>query len=235
MENLSLIKNEVFKNIDKNKINAIVLYGSRSRGDYSNNSDYDINVYLNNNNKAYDKSLSIPEKDIWINIINKKQFQELKSKGHSFLYCAFRDGKTIYQNKDWFDKTKPEVLKIKPTKKIIELYLSSALEMLDYLIKGKLRHSLDYEEGKVIANKIGFAILMKDNIYPISPHTVKKELINQDNKNKEIAKTIEYLQKIYYNNKEPKKEKYIQELIKIYQFTKQYASKNFPNILRHLS
>ncbi|MBS3081758.1 hypothetical protein J4416_02350 [Candidatus Pacearchaeota archaeon] len=34
MENLSLIKKEVFKNINKNKINAIVIYGSRSRGDY---------------------------------------------------------------------------------------------------------------------------------------------------------------------------------------------------------
>jgi len=44
-----------------------------------------------------------------------------------------------------------------------------------------------------------------------------------------------YLQKIYYDNKEPKKEKYIEELTKIYQFTKQYASVNFPNVLRHLT
>ena len=51
MDNLSLIKSKVFKSIDKNKINAIIIYGSRSRGDYNENSDYDINVYLNHTNK----------------------------------------------------------------------------------------------------------------------------------------------------------------------------------------
>ena len=97
MDNLSLIKSKVFKSIDKNKINAIIIYGSRSRGDYNENSDYDIDVYLNHTNKKENnRSLNIPEKEIWINIIDKKQFEELKFKGHPFLYCAFRDGKPLY-------------------------------------------------------------------------------------------------------------------------------------------
>ena len=108
-------------------------------------------------------------------------------------------------------------------------------EYLTEKINKKFHSSLIYEDAKVVANKLGFAMLMKNNIYPISPHTLKKELIQNNNKNKEIAQTIEYLQKTYYYNKEPKKEKYNKELIKIYQFTKRYASTNFPHVLRLLS
>lgn len=235
----NLIKDKVFKNINKKEINAIVLYGSRSRGDYYEDSDYDLNVYLNNNSSKESREvLNIPEKEIWISIINKRQFKELKSKGHPFLYCAFRDGKSIYQKNKWFDKLKPEILKLKPSKKIIFYYLSSALEISEYLtekIKKRFYSSLVYEDSKVVANKLGFAMLMKKNIYPTSPHTLKRELIKSNNKNKKIANTIEYLQKVYYNNKKPKIKKYRKELNRIHSFMKKYVSTNFKNNLRHLS
>ncbi|MCX6748420.1 MAG: nucleotidyltransferase domain-containing protein [Candidatus Pacearchaeota archaeon] len=141
----NLILKTIFKVYKRTQINAIVLIGSRARGDYNKNSDYDIEVYLRRVKLKFDsKTPSLYEKNVFINYTDSRNFKELVRKGHSFLYCSFRDGIPLYQQKCWFDKNKKRVLKLKPKKETIAFYLESCLERLINLSKRRLFY-LDYE------------------------------------------------------------------------------------------
>ena len=232
MEILNQIKSHILSSYKKKEINAIVLHGSRARGDSQKDSDYDVNVYLQNN-KA-EKSLNMPEKDIYIDCVNADQFAELKKKAHPFLYCCFRDGISLYQKNLWFNKTKEKILKLNPKKEIIYHYLLSSFALLKRINKRKEIY-LDYEDGKIAANQLGFALLMNNRIYPKTPHSLKKEIIRLNKKYKKIAEAISYVQNKYYYNKKSKIKEYKTKIKILYSFTKNYIKRSFPEKLKDIS
>ncbi|MBS3099990.1 nucleotidyltransferase domain-containing protein, partial [Candidatus Pacearchaeota archaeon] len=84
------IINKIFKKCGKKTIKAIVLFGSRARGDFNDDSDYDINVFTKR--KIVDDTLSDFKHEIHVDFIDNKRFSEFKKFGHPFLHCCFRDG-----------------------------------------------------------------------------------------------------------------------------------------------
>ncbi|HLC31345.1 MAG TPA: nucleotidyltransferase domain-containing protein [Candidatus Nanoarchaeia archaeon] len=79
-------------------IQAIVLFGSRGRGDYNKDSDYDINVFAIKKkvkNKFCHIGMNINQ-EVNTDIIDKEEWSYLKTKAHPFLYCCFRDGKVLW-------------------------------------------------------------------------------------------------------------------------------------------
>lgn len=233
MNKIEIALKKIYSSYSKKQIKAVVLFGSRARKDFNKNSDYDIEVFLNLSKEKKNKYNNFDEK-FSIDYISTIKFKDFEEKGHSFLYCAFRDGLCIYQKNKWFDRMKPKIMKLHPSTKITSHYLESCLERL--LMLNRQHHNLHYDsdEGKMAANQLGFGILMKNGIYPLSPHTIKIELINLNKKYKKLAEAIFYLQEVYYQNKNPKQETY-QKMVKILiKFTKQYLKEYFPKNLKNI-
>ena len=224
----------IFNKINKKNIKAIVLFGSRARGDYNKKSDYDINVFTSRIYKRLASGLSDYSKGIFVNIVCPKELKEKLDKGHSFAYCTFRDGIPLYQKKSWFNKTKPEILKLKPSKEIISLYLESSLSKLISSRKHKVSAYFEYEDNKVAVNQLGFAILMAEGSYPKSPHTITRELKETNEKYKELARAIEYIQNTYYLSKIPRRKKYFNNIYFLVNFAKRYVKQKFPEVLERV-
>ena len=125
---------------------------------------------------------------------------------------------------------------MKPKKKISRYYFRRGLEGLRatkwrilYNKKANLPiMHLEIEDAKVAANQIGFAFIMFHKKYPISPHTLKKEIISLDKKYKEMGEAINYLQEVYYLNKKPRIESYYKKIRFLYTFSKNFVKKQFP-------
>lgn len=228
-----LILTRIFSIYPKKYVNAVVLFGSRARSDFYKDSDYDIKVYINCKIKNQKENMLDPKKNIYIDFDAPSDYRLLKNKGHPWIYCTFRDGIPLYQKNEWFDKNKIDVLKIKPTKEVIFFYLDACLRMLKMMLRRRFIY-LDYEEGKRIANQLGFAILMNNNIYPISPHTLKKELVKLSPRYKKLAETIYYIQEVYYKCKKPQKSFYKNKIKILKAFTNRYVIKNFPDLGRNI-
>lgn len=225
---VKLVKKKVFSLYYKKEVNAIVLFGSRARGDFDEDSDYDINVFVDKT-KDYGKNLLFRNKEIYIDFINKKKFRYLFDKSHSHLYCTFRDGIIIYQRNKWFDNIKNDILKLKPSKEMVLLYLDSSFRALCMLKRSKKFGYYDAENGKIASNQIGFAIMMHNKKYPKSPHTLSKEILFINNRYKVLIKTIFYLQETYYSCKNRKISVYFKKIDYLFNFVKSYIIKNFPN------
>jgi len=227
---------QVFKNCKKRNIRAIVLFGSRARGDHRKNSDYDINVFLKRNIKKHKIPSYNFDEEIFINYVSPKEFRYQRESMHSFLYCTFRDGIPIYQEKRWFDKNKSSVLKLKPSKKTAINYIKRSAEGFFNIKRFNFSNTLLYEDAKVCSNQLGFGILMNNQIYPISPHTLKRELINLNKKYKSLAQKIEYLQEIYYNNRHPKIKNFKSSVKKLEKvsigYLKKYSLKNYKEVIK---
>lgn len=208
------IKRKIFSVFDPKNVKAIVLFGSRARGDYNNDSDYDINVFLDKNyNNFLDKKISGLNDKVYISLITPKDFKYLRKKAHPFLYCVFRDGIPLYQRNSWFERVKRELINLKPLKETAKKYIISSTEILTSLNKKRVGLSSFYvEEGKMAANKLGFGILMLHKIYPKSPHTLSKQLVSLDKRYKNLAKIIKYLQDKYYQNAKLKERIYYKKL-----------------------
>ncbi len=210
----SNIKRNIFSRFNPKNVNAIVLFGSRARGEHNKNSDYDVNVFLNKNYKnLFKKRYNDFYNNVYVDFITPHHFTDLKEKAHSFLYCTFRDGIPLYQKNKWFEKTKQRLTNLKPSKETAREYISSSIEILTHLKKiGRLCSSLHCEDGKIVANKIGFGILMDNGIYPVSPHTLTKQLISLNKRYEKIARIIKYLQDKYYKKPILKQKIYIKKI-----------------------
>ena len=221
----SSIKRRVFSKFNPENVNAIVLFGSRARGDHNKDSDYDINVFLNKNYKnLFKKRYYNFYNKAYVDFIIPDHFADLKEKAHSFLYCAFRDGIPLYQKNKWFQKTKQKIINLKPSKETARKYISSSIETLSVIKKGGIY--LNYEDGKVAANKIGFGILMNNGIYPTSPHTLTGQLISLNKRYEKIAKIIKYLQDKYYKKSKFKHGTYIKKIGMLREFSIDYLKLN---------
>ena len=117
---------------------------------------------------------------------------------------------------------------MKPSKELAAHYIQSSLENLFWLRKHKYASCLDYEDRKVAANKLGFGILMDHGIYPVSPHTLKDELIKLNKKYKRFADNAGYFQEAYYKNKKCQQGTCKKRMSSIIAFSKNYLMKNFP-------
>lgn len=242
---ISKLKKAIFSELNKEKINAIVFFGSRARGDHTEDSDYDINVFFTTKKRdlwgirSFDKI----DSKFQIHIINPSLFKEMKEKSLPFIYCSFRDGVPLYQKNKWFDKTKEEILKLKPRKKAAGEYLERGMQFLantrwHILQNKKFRLPVDVlerEDGKVAANHIGFGLSMFHGKFPRSPHSLKKELAEIDKSYNKIVNSITYLQRAYYENTDPKLKSYIGHLDNLYSFSKNLVKKYFPEEYKEIT
>lgn len=236
---VSLLKKSIFSNISKKDIKAIVLFGSRARGDFTSDSDYDVNVYLTRKKKnAWRIRVEGFEEEFQVNIIDKSRFEAMKEEAHPFLYCAFRDGISLYQEGRWFERTRPDILAMRPGKEIVRDYFTRALHTLAFLQHRLHTHyeilhfSLEIEDGKVAANQAGFALMMYHGMYPRSPHTLKRELSALGSRYRKLADTISYLQQAYYTSRETRFSVYKSRINGLYSFTKRFVRKRFPAVYR---
>lgn len=103
------LKKKIFSKIKKDDIHAIILFGSRARGDSNKDSDYDVNVYLKGNRKNLWK-LRFEDlgDEFQVNVVDKKTFFKMKKDTHPFVTCAFRDGIPIYNNFKRSSRLRPD-------------------------------------------------------------------------------------------------------------------------------
>mgnify|MGYP001600203780 CR=1 FL=1 len=233
-EEIALLKRKIFLKLGKDNIRAIVFFGSRARGDYREDSDYDINVYLTHRKNTWGIGFN-NFINYQINIIDTIRFRDMKKEAHPFLYCTFRDGIPLYQKDKWFDKTRKSILLMSPTSKIVKEYFRRGLGQLCSLYWRLGRDKKDffplidlhYEDGKVAANHIGFGLVMFYKKYPKSPRTLGQEIIRLNKGYKRLALTIKYLQRAYYESASSSKRVYMQNVQNLYLFTKRFVQKNF--------
>ncbi len=223
---------EVFSQHKKKNLLAIILFGSRARGDFREDSDYDICVYLKNKEINFTKSFSELNYNgypITITFIDKKNFNHLYEKRHPHLYCTFRDGLAIYQKDEWFDKLKPEIINFKPSKKTSFNYICSSRNIFKFTID---KNIYDYEETKKAANLLGFGIMMFHGKYPLSPHNLSQELKQYNENYKDLVRHIQHIQNRHYKNEKvgnEKHEKYFESLKYLYEFATNFLEINYPN------
>lgn len=237
---IQLLKKAIFSRVKKRDVRAIVLFGSRARGDFTEHSDYDINVYLARRTKQawrlrFDR---LPEA-FHVHCIDAAQFKEMERERHPFVYCTFRDGIPLYQAKQWFDKTKQHVLAMKPTEKIVRWYFRRGLELAIFIHAQVLRNreyplplTLEIEDGKVAANKLGFALVMHHGFYPRSPHTLRREIRGIGERYTRAADAIAYLQEAWYANRQPRVCVYLREIEVLQRFARQFMRREFPEEYR---
>jgi len=114
----------------------------------------------------------------------------------------------------------------------VKHYITRSLEGL--LQNRKRMRYLYYEDYKVAANQLGFAVLMNNCIYPTSPHTLKKELIKLNKKYTNIATIIFYVQETYYKSEKRKEKLYSKKIHSLRIGAKNYMKKHFPAELKKI-
>lgn len=205
-------------------INAIVLCGSRARGDFKRDSDYDLSIF-HKGRKAEERIKKVFKEIsplIEIRLVNKKRFDYYLERHHPFLYCPFRDGKALYQKQKWFDEKKLEIMKLEPKRETALNYITNSIKVLSLF--NLLKDPIYFEEGKKAANLLGFGILMYQGIFPLSPHSLPKQLKHVGFYS--IGKTIRYVQNRYYKNNTSKiTKKYIRSINEMKSFASKFLQK----------
>tara|TARA_Y100000310_G_scaffold203351_1_gene203570 strand:+ start:3743 stop:4519 length:777 start_codon:yes stop_codon:yes gene_type:complete len=185
--NLSNICQNLAKR-DKNVL-SVILSGSRARGDYRENSDYDLTFVTKSPIKNYDEELTIEhnyknkisektkiDRDlIQVSVWSFNGFKKEYKRGNSFVYCALRDGKILF--------SRSKINFKKPTN-----FRQYALDRLDLAkrniedIKFSLKYykeptprSRELEDLGYISMHLCWAVCMFNNHCPISKYTVLKE------------------------------------------------------------
>ncbi len=184
-----MLLSKACQDISKNNkdILSVILMGSRARGDFNENSDYDLmfitkrgkkyELERNYENLIYKKTKIKNSIDIHLWPINR--FKEEYKKGNSFIYCALRDGKKLYFKLS-LDLDLPSC-KIAGKERI-----NLAKENLNFLrfhlkfMEKKHRinkrfFGLELEELGYCAMHLCWAVCMLNNFCPISKYTVLNE------------------------------------------------------------
>jgi len=202
--NLSNICQKLAKR-DKNVL-SVILSGSRARGDYRKNSDYDLTFITKSPIKDYNEELEIEENYknkisektkidrelIQVSVWSFNGFKKEYKRGNSFVYCALRDGKILF--------SRSKINFKKPVN-----FQEYALDRLDLAkrniedIKFSLKcfkeptpRSRELEDLGYISMHLCWAVCMINNHCPISKHTVLKECAKYFTVNE-----LRYLKKAY--------------------------------------
>ncbi len=169
------------------KILAIILSGSRARGDYRKDSDYDLTMVINAISKSWKKECSIkrryenfistrtkiPSYLLQVAIWPKERYNLELQKGHSFLYCALRDGKILFSRKSIVLK-QPKSCQKAGYERIRMAKLQ--LDLAKDFSKAPLFNSTIYKEHLgYCAMHLCWAVCMIHNFCPRSKYTVLKE------------------------------------------------------------
>ncbi len=212
---------------------AIIFFGSRARGDFKKNSDYDLMFITKSIIKSLTKEhkikqeyknhiakkTSIDKNALQISLWPLKSFTIEYLKGNSFIHCALRDGQIIISkdNRTKFDALLKKTVNCKGaitdridiSKKGIEV-----IETISKKFKQRIPNSLDYEELGFSAMHLCWAVCMLNNFYPTSKYTILNEC--EDYFTKKEFKSIKEAYNLYstrnQNCKNLKKKKFLELL-----------------------
>lgn len=175
---------KVCQNILKNNKDVLVIMviGSRARGDFSKDSDWDF-VFVTKKGKSYDLSRKYEEGIskkggigsylIQVHLWPLKLFKQKHKKGDSFIYCSLRDGKVLAS------RTKQCFTSPKISKKAAINRLNLAKEFMSgtksFVKKGKLYASSFCSMLGYSAMHLLWAACMLNKFCPVSKHTVLKQ------------------------------------------------------------
>lgn len=132
---------------------SIILVGSRARGDFNENGDYDFlfitkkgqkNEFdtIDKSKKLISEKTKIKSELINIHFWPIKQFKKEYKEGNSFIYCTIRDGKIISKNQQTIEKLKIPNCKIGGIKR-----LKFAKNLLSF-IKERMNFKKEYKTDK---------------------------------------------------------------------------------------
>lgn len=229
-----MILQNVCQNILKENrdILSIILIGSRARGDFKENSDYDlIFIVKKNKEKEYEieskynelisKKTKIEDCLISVHIWSVNSFKKEYNNGHSFIYCALRDGKILafrknsknILNLELPNCKKSGIERIELAKRNIN-YVKFSLDFWKKRNPNRKFSGLDLEDLGYCAMHLTWGICMLNGFCPISKYTVLKESRKYFSK-----KEFEVIKKAYRFYSHPKIERRIskKEFMEIYQ------------------
>jgi len=172
--------------LEKNKdVLTIILTGSRARGDFKEESDYDL-MFITRKGKKYSlenkyRSAILKKANIdasvhlWPFSSYKKEYE----KGNSFIYCALRDGK-ILSSRHNLNEVLPDCKKAGVER------INLAKRNLEYLnFKSKFNRKLRFKENRIWGfelEELGYTsmhlcwgICMLNRFCPISKYTALNE------------------------------------------------------------
>jgi len=185
------------------------LIGSRARGDFKENSDYDIMI-VTRRGKNYQLELKykkvISEKSnidyflLSVHLWPSKKFKEQYKKGTSFVYCALRDKKILSTKQNLFKLKLPNCQiagkeRLNWAEKMLKRlkrYLKFSYGKNEKIISG-----FEIEELGYCAMHLCWAICMLHNFCPLSKYTILRE--SKKYFIKKEFKTIKRTYKFYSN------------------------------------
>ena len=222
---VNVLKKTCERIINENKdIITIVLAGSRARGDYMNESDFDLMFITKGGSDMtiafkYQEKIArktkIPSYLIQVKLWTNKFFNERYSKGDSFVYCAIRDGKILASRNKKFENKLPDCRKAAKERLSIA---KKNLGFIKYTLEENSERRISGSRAEFLgfcAMHISWAVCMMRNFCPLSKHTVLKEIKKYFNENEfqkikraykfyshpkfERQNNIKSVEKLYYN------------------------------------
>ena len=168
---------------------SVILHGSRARGDYKEDSDYDIIFITKSPSKSLDEEFKIKqnyknklaertkinEDKLQISLWPFNDFKKEYKKGNSFVHCALRDGKFLF-SKCKINFNQPTSFyryaldRITITKRNID-----NIEFTLKNFKNSILGSIEREDLGYCSMHLCWAVCMFNNHLPISKYTVLKE------------------------------------------------------------
>lgn len=227
--------------LDKDgSILSIILIGSRARGDFKEDSDYDLMFVTKRIRKkereiesGYNESISKKTKMddclISVHVWSIGSFREKYNEGHSFIYCALRDGKILAikkNSKNILNLKLPDCKKAgKERIEWAKRNIDSIKFSLNFWRKrnpNKKFSGLELEELGYCAMHLVWGVCMLNGFCPLSKYTVLKESRKYFSK-----KESEAIKKVYKFYSHPNLERRINQKMfaEIYQSLNKLAEK----------
>ena len=190
---------------------SIILSGSRARGDFKEDSDYDF-IFVTKSDiedpleeheikKNYiaqiAKKAAINEDLINVYLWPLDIFKEEHKKGNSFVYCALRDGKVLSSRYNLNLKQPSNCHKAAIDRMNFAKRNIKSIEFSLKILKDNIPRSYDLEDLGYCSMHICWAICMFNNFCPVSKYTVLKECRKYFKK--EEFKSIEKAYNLYAN------------------------------------
>jgi uncharacterized protein len=241
LETANKFKDEVLKKY-KNYVKAVVLFGSFTRGDFTEKSDLDLLVVIDDtvtrftpemklrfDDDIYDIGKKLAENIVVQPAWTLTEFWDMARIGHPLLYTIVRDGWALYDTGFWIPIRKLlELGKIPTTLEAVEKFMEASPQKINRVETAKLYMIAEDLYYSVLNSSQ--AILMYLGRNPPSPKytvmEVKENLINgkllEDNYLASLENIIEFRKKVEHKEI---KEVSGQQLDEYIEKAKQYVSR----------